>query len=346
MIGGKVGKNKNVLSYDFYGSYGVRGDMNVKYDTENLYNPSVYRPITPTNDTANYYQAPFYKGDSLSPEMNRLPQSSRLVGFGLKYRGIKFNYIHTLRTSHSSVGQSTNFYGYYDPLNYWGERIDRYSLDYTKSWKKLASTTYLSYLQYRLDNNSTFRLIYNVGDNGRVYKYAASDDINFEQILSYNITSNLELSGGFSFQYSGNLPVTNDLREPFDTDLYSPFSERVDFNDTVFGSFGINPVTFSNIAGFLQLYYKLKKFIFIAGGRYDHNSLYGSSFNPRLGVLFNANKKLSFRASYGEGFRAPSLYYTYHSLAYQTSEGIYYKNIPNEDVKPEQFLGIDFRDQV
>ena len=342
MIGGKVGKNKNVLKYNFYGSYSTRGDMNVKYDIENLYNPSLYPFIKPTNDTVNYYQAPFYKGDSLSPTLNSLPQSSRLIGFGLKYRGLKFNYTHSLRNSHSSIGQATNLYAYYDPLNYWGEQIDRYSLDYSKSWKKLASTTYLSYLHYRLDNNSTFRLIYDIGDNGRVFKYTASDDINFEEILTYNFTTNLEISGGFSFQYTGNLPVTNDLREPFDTDLYSPFSESVNYNDTVFGNFGLNPTTFNNVAGFLQLYYRLRKFIFIAGGRYDHHSIYGSSINPRIGILFNATKKLSFRSSYGEGFRTPSLYYTYKSVAYQTNNGIFYQTIPNPDVKPEQFRGIDF----
>jgi hemoglobin/transferrin/lactoferrin receptor protein len=342
MIGGKVGKNKNVLKYTFYGSYSVRGDMNVKYDMENLYNPSQYPFINPTNDTTNYYRAPFYKGDSLSPKMNNLPQSSRLIGIGFKYRGLNFNYTHTLRTSHSSIGQATNLYAYYDPLNFWGEKIDRYSLDYTKSWKKLASTTYLSYLNYRLDNNSTFRLIYDVGDNGRVYKYAASDDINFEEILTYNFTPNLELTGGFSFQLSGNLPITNDLREPFDTKLYTPFSESVNFNDSVFGNFGINPTNFSNVAGFLQLYYRLHKFIFIAGGRYDHHSIYGSSLNPRIGILFNASDKLSFRTSYGQGFRAPSLYYTYKSIAYKTTNGILYNTIPNPDVKPELFSGIDF----
>ncbi len=342
MIGGKVGKNKNVLKYTFYGSYSTRADMNIKYDTEDLYNPSLYSFINPTTDSVNYYQAPFYKGDSLSPKMNRLPQSSRLIGFGLTYRGLKFNYTHTLRSSHSSIGLATNLYAYYDPLNYWGDKIDRYSLDYTKSWKKLASTTYLSYLNYRLDNNSAFRLIYDVGDNGRVYKYAASDDINFEEILTYNLTPNLELTGGFSFQYSGNLPVTNDLREPFDTKLYTPFSESVNFNDSVFGNFGINPTNFNNVAGFLQVYYRLHKFIFIAGGRYDHHSIYGSSLNPRIGILFNATNKLSFRTSYGQGFRAPSLYYTYKSVAYKTKNGILYNTIPNPDVKPELFSGIDF----
>ncbi len=98
MIGGKIGKNKNILKYTFYGSYGVKGDMNIRYDMENLYNPSLYPFINPTNDSANYYEAPYYKGDSLSPEMNRLPQSSRLMGIGLQYRGLKVQ-LHTY-TSH------------------------------------------------------------------------------------------------------------------------------------------------------------------------------------------------------------------------------------------------------
>lgn len=42
-------------------------------------------------------------------------------------------------------------------------------------------------------------------------------------------------------------------------------------------------------------------------GRYDDYSDFGSTFNPQAKLLWRALDNLTFRASYGEGFRAPSL---------------------------------------
>jgi hemoglobin/transferrin/lactoferrin receptor protein len=335
-IGGKTGKNKNVIDYTFFGSNSYQKDMNVKYDIENLYNPSKY------GDSSAFLQAPYYKGDSSIPQMNNLSASSRLMGFGLKFRGLNFNYTHMFRKSHSSIGQIPSTYAYYDQESFWAEKIDRYSLSYSNQWGKLTSTTNLSYLHYRMDNNSSFRLIYEVGDEGRVYKYAASDDIQLDEVLSFNISPNLELTGGFSMQVSGNLPVTNDLNAPFDESKYKPFFESVNVSDSILGSFGYNPTNFYNTAGFAQLFYKLGQFSFIAGGRYDYNSIFGGSFNPRLGLLYKISDNLSVRSSYGQGFRAPSLYYAYNSVAYVIGDIVRYQSVPNTDLKPERFSSLDF----
>lgn len=335
-IGGKMGKNKNVIDYTFFGSNSYHKDMNVKYDIGNLYNPSKY------DNSDEYMLAPYYKGDSVNPQMNNLSASSRLMGFGLKFRGLNFKYTHMFRKSHSSIGQIPSTYAYYDQESFWAEKIDRYSLSYFNQWGKLTTTTNLSYLHYRMDNNSSFRLIYEVGDRGRVYKYAASDDIQLEEILAYNFNPNLELTGGFSMQLSGNLPVTNDLSQPFDESEYSPFDESISIEDPVLGSFGYNPTNFYNTAGFAQLFYKLGQFSLIAGGRYDYNSIFGGSFNPRLGLLYKISDGLSVRSSYGQGFRAPSLYYAYNSIAYTIGDVIRYQSIPNPDLKPERFSSLDF----
>ncbi|MBN2174627.1 MAG: TonB-dependent receptor [Bacteroidales bacterium] len=333
MIGGKVGKRKNVLEYSFYGSSGHYDDMNIKYDIPNLYNPNLY------GDSAQY--APNYKGDSTNPQLGRLPLNSRLLGFDLKFKGIRFIYSHMYRNSHSSIGQSTNRYAYYNPLSYWGEKIDRYAINYQYTWGKISSTTNLSYLQYRLDDQSSFQLIDDYGKQGKVYKYAASDDLFAEEILTWSIKSNLELTGGLSAQYSGNLPKTNDLNEPFETGKYKPFAESVDVADSVLGQFGFNPLVFHNLAGFIQIFYKVGKFSMIGGARIDEHSMFGSSMSPRIGFLYKLTDELSLRTSYGKGFRAPSLYYVYNSIAYATQDGIFYENVPNTDVSPEKFHEVD-----
>lgn len=339
MIGGKVGKNKNVLSYEFYGNYNEQADMNIKYDIENNYNPALYK-------TLNYLEAPFYKGDSTMPEFGRLPQSSNLIGFGMKYRGLRINYDHMSRKIHSSIGQSTNRYAYYDRTNYWGENIDRISASYANTWNKISSTTQFSYLAYNLDHNSSFRVIYDVGDKGVLYKYAASDDIYFDQILTYSVNTNLDFSAGFSSTVSGNLPKTNDLSEPFDPQDYRPFDETINASDPELGSFGFNPTNFYNIGAYLQMYYKYKRFTLLAGGRWDQHSLFGSNLSPKIGVQYKFSETLSVRSNYGQGFRAPSLYYVYNSLAYSVADdsgnkSIRYENVPNTDLKAEKFRAFE-----
>ncbi len=331
MIGGKVGKKKNILKYSFFGSSAKVEDMNIKYDISNLYNPAVY------DTTYSFLSQPYYKGDSTAPKMGDLPAKSGQVGFSLSYRDLTFSYTKMWRQIHSSIGQKTNIYAYYDPTNFWGENIQRYSLSYKKSWKKITNRTTLSYLSYRLNNASTFRMIFEAGDRGKLYKYAASDDILLDEVLNYNINSNFELTGGFSIQVSGNLPKTNDLVEPFEKSLYTPFSTDVNYHDPLTGKFGINPVNFYNVAGFLQLFYKLNKFTFVLGDRYDYNSLFGTKNNPRIAIMYKIKNNLSVRASYGTAFRTPSLYYAYSSLAYKDGDGIYYRTVPNPDIKPELF---------
>lgn len=46
---------------------------------------------------------------------------------------------------------------------------------------------------------------------------------------------------------------------------------------------------------------------FTVAGRYDDYSDFGSTFNPQMKVQWRATEALRFRASYGQGFRAPSL---------------------------------------
>lgn len=338
MLGGKFGKNKNVAEYSLYGNYLQQADMNVKYDVPGNYNPKLY--------SEDAYLQPFYRGTETAPAFEPLPQNSSLIGVGLKYRGFKSNYDHMERKTHSSIGQSTDLYGYYDPTAYWGESIDRFTLTYENSWGKITSSSQGSYLRYRMDNRSSFRLIADRGDQGVVYKYSASDDLFFDQILTWTVLENLELNGGFSLQYSGNLPKTNDLAAPFDKKAYPSFADQVDVSDSLLGNFGFNPTNFYNVAGYFQLFYKLGLLTLQGGLRWDEHSLFGSNLTPKIGAQYKVSDKLSLRANYGHGFRAPSLYYAYNSIAYPLEvngvQGIVYENIPNVDLKPERFRAFEF----
>ncbi|NTW51870.1 MAG: TonB-dependent receptor [Chlorobiaceae bacterium] len=50
---------------------------------------------------------------------------------------------------------------------------------------------------------------------------------------------------------------------------------------------------------------------FIAGVRFDDHSDFGSEFSPKIASVLRIDEHLKLRATYGEGFRAPSLYELY-----------------------------------
>jgi len=370
MVGGKLGKDRNILQYAIYGSRQDREDMNVVHSDFDLYNPLhtlVFDSATVDFGRGIEYSGeeffqrpreilnqqgfseeefveraffPLYRGGLTEPEMNSMPEGSRLLGIQLNYKGWSFGYHDMYRKTFSSIGLSPFFYSYALPLTFIGEHIRRGNLGYTKQLNKVKSTTVISYLQHQADNSSAMPANYNVSTNGISYLYAASDDILAEQILTYTPDKTWEIVAGASFQYSGNLPKTNELAEPFNPRDYRPFSIEKPEPDPRFGDFGYNPLRFSNIAGFGQIYYKKENVSIMAGLRIDRDSRYGATVNPRIAALYKIAENTSVRASFGTSYKAPASSVAYSSLgvAYEDeSEFNDYPISPNPNLNPEQF---------
>jgi hemoglobin/transferrin/lactoferrin receptor protein len=335
MIGGKIGKSKNVFSYALYGGNSIHRDMNVKYDRGYLYNPSLY------DSSYSFLDKPYFEGDSGSITMERMPNSSRTLGASFQWKGLRAEALGMSRSTHSSIGRDPSVFSYSNPQNTWAESIWRYRLSFGKKWKKISSESNLVWLNYRLDNQSTFGLLEQVGMSGSAYKYAASDDLIIEEQLTLVPISGLELAGGILYQVSGNLPLTNNLASPFKTDNYSPFSTDEITDTSAFKGFGINPVTFTKAGAYIQFFYQLNRFTFFGGYRMDYHSWYNLSHNPRLSVMYRNAKDLSLRASFSTGYREPSAYFTYFSLAEKSDEGLYYSVVPNTDLKPEKMIAAE-----
>lgn len=65
----------------------------------------------------------------------------------------------------------------------------------------------------------------------------------------------------------------------------------------------------------------------VLGMRFDDHSAAGSAVTPRAGITYSLGANAHLRASYGEGFRAPSLVELYYNGMYGTG---------NPDLKPER----------
>ncbi len=335
-IGGKVGRNKNVMTYSLFGGNTVQRKMNIQYDKDYLYNPSLY------DSTYSFLDEPYFRGDSSSILMNRMPLSSNILGVSFKWRGWTFQGLRMGRSAHSSIGRDPSVFRYNDPLNFWSESIQRYSLSYSRKWAKLFTESNLAWLNYRLSNQSSFGMLEKTGETGEAYKYSASDDILLEEQLTFLPAKGLELIAGLTYQYSGNLPVTNNLGSPFETDDYHPFSTDIIQDTSILGDFGYNPVTFHRGGAYLHFSYQIKRFTFFGGFRTEYHSLFDFSHSPRIALMYRPDKDLSFRASFSTGSRVPSLYYMYHSEAQREGNGVHYSIVPNTDLDPEKIISAEF----
>ncbi len=360
--GGKAGRNKKILTYNFYGSKSNFEQMNIFNDTS-VYNPldyfeqkgvtydyngTTYNPtqLTPQLisqigiDPSDLYKYN-YEGTYNEPEIRNIPVESHIVGLDLRYRGFGISYQNMFRKTHSSIGKTSYLYKYNNPQTYIGDIINRVTLSYNNDFSNINTTTNLSFMNYSMDVNSSYAVTFIPGYD-RVYQYSASNDIFAEEIVTY-FGDFFEITGGLSFQLSANLPATNYMFDPFEKEQFNKIIENpADFE--AYSAFGLNPYQFLNVSEFAHTYFEFKNLIVMGGIRHDYNSQYNSSsFNPRLAVLYKLNSKTSLRASYGRAFRAPSGNVVYNSLAFPVGEdSIVYVVIPNPDLQPEFFRAYEF----
>lgn len=370
MVGGKAGRNKNILQYSFYGSLTSQHDFNISKGYEEVYNPlhylqdrnykitvgeKTYEPLQVTDDLlskvtdgvnkfkSDYYPTS-YSGTVTMPEIETFPAESNLLGFSLNFRGVSLTFNNMYRKSHSSLGQSSYLFKYNNPQNFWGENISQTAITYTHPWTPvLSTTTNLSSLIYRMDNNSNLGVTFIKGAE-KVYRYSAGNDILFEQMFTVIPAPGIEVISGLSYQFSGNLPQTSYLYAPFNTDQYGSFSRTTEAADPVSKTFGLNPMTYHNFGLFSQTYYYFRKLRFMGGIRFDKNSVYGFSFSPRLAGMFIHNRKTSTRGSIGFAFKAPPASLAYQSLAYKAGrrlDSLMYMAIPNPDLAPEKYMSVE-----
>ncbi|WP_321366646.1 TonB-dependent receptor [uncultured Desulfuromusa sp.] len=90
--------------------------------------------------------------------------------------------------------------------------------------------------------------------------------------------------------------------------------------------------TIDNSAVFIQDDFQLLTGLQVTAGlRLDDHSDFGSEVSPRISLIYAIRDNLRFKASYGEGFRAPSLYELYVETINMQGDVM-----PNPDLNPER----------
>jgi vitamin B12 transporter len=100
--------------------------------------------------------------------------------------------------------------------------------------------------------------------------------------------------------------------------------ERVEVDDrSVFGT-NLDGVSQKTESSFFEVAHDLGRVRIDLGARYDDNDSFGSRLTPRIGLLVPVSERTRVRASWGEGFRAPSI------------GELFYPFSGNVDLEPEE----------
>jgi len=178
-------------------------------------------------------------------------------------------------------------------------------------------------------------------------KYSAFDDV-WEQTLGVSLFRNvrkysndafvMDASRAFydgrklKFDWQNNfyLANTNTLTFGVETEKEEAETEYYIFSET-FPFESILPLSSSKTTGvFIQDQFRLGSFFGTAGIRYDNHKRFGSAFTYRFApvyIIWETGTK--FKATVGNGFKAPSLYYLFDP------------SFGNPDLDPEKSIGWD-----
>lgn len=253
--------------------------------------------------------------------------------------GINYRYSSESTLIAMNGGNSkTNIYDNNSNLNtaifgYYG----RYS---GKFFDDLQSTTTLSYDSTELLEGSYFINKYTAYVPG--YKYSHSERYAAEETLNKQI-ENHNLTFGMSYESFKSTPMTIDLATP-------SISGTIYFAGSTIEA-PIYHITWNNKALYLQDQITFNDNLQLSlAGRYDRSSSYGSTFNPRLALIY-ANDTVTQKLIYSQGYLAPSNYQKYKIYGtplqpntlgdgntYQTDR----YRVANPDLKPEKSKNYEY----
>lgn len=196
----------------------------------------------------------------------------------------------------------------YKPASSSGDRYLRTSIDPHLSWVLPKNN--------KFQFNSRFLNVYRFGNGADIdaSSWVYSFDIQHQKWITFKNESNLVITAGLPFTVTTNK-----------SNLYSSFGSLVT----------------AIAAGYLQMEYKWKRLSVVAGGRYEIQKITDKLEKSlpifRAGINYNLGKATFLRASWGQGYRMPSLAERYVAASLVAGTFV----IPNRDLKPEQSWSLE-----
>lgn len=211
--------------------------------------------------------------------------------------------------------------GYYEDYMLWqASSIDFYQT-LTKATNKKRTVT--SALNYQLTNGSNIKLSAHYSENEHGSLKIANTGVQADPNLSKEEIQTFR--GQYTFI-------------PYNSSVLTIGAEH-NKEGSVSGRLKNGARSIANDVAYVEDEWSIYNYTLSFGGRYSNNSVFGGFFAPRVSLRYKATDKLTFRASYGRGYRAPSfieLFFDFnHSSLSYIVEG-------NTALQPEKSHGYNF----
>jgi outer membrane receptor protein involved in Fe transport len=225
--------------------------------------------------------------------------------------------------------------------NFFGHSVTMANMTYNKTIGKFQLNSFLVGSLYNLDPESSFRNVYTGLQTA--YLFSKGQMLKGEQIVTYTPNNTINLTAGITYENFFSNPRGHDLQSPIYNRTQRPIIVgSIQPNNSNGIRADIPELRYSNVGGFVQSQISLIEKIYLTiGGRYDYNSRYGGSFNPRAGLVYEVNKNLTTKLLYGSAFLAPSPLAAFDQFGtfFSTDNGTTYQSfffrLPNPNLKPQ-----------
>jgi len=316
-------------------------------DYSKLYKEDSLLDITSlTTGTFNTIYGPFTPVKAVTPKY-QAPLEAYNIYTGLHADDFSLSFFRSYSKVPTSYGANTRN-AVYNKDVFAAQSINMANASYKKSFGKITSTSTLTASEYKLDPRSNYRNLYTAMEPA--YKYSITSMIKGEEQIDYKASEKLRFTAGAGYESYYSIPQSTDLAKP------------VNSNDHINGAYlgtqayyrpeGLAAqfyfIRYHNVGTYFQTQYSPDEKIDITvGARYDINSRYGSTFNPRLGIVYKPSDRTTIKALFGSAFLAPApsdSYSQYGSFDTQDSGRsyhAYFLHLPNPDLKPLRSQNIE-----
>lgn len=283
--------------------------------------------------TFNTIFGPMTSSRPVSPAYD-IPMSAHSVQARLRAGGLVLALFQS-RSRISTTPAYTPDNGVYNPDAFNDNRLLVGSGTYTRPIGRVTSTSTLLFSRHELDPQSGYWNTYS--NMEKSYKYAYGSVAKAEEQISWKPAPSVTLTTGATFEHFFAIPQGADLNAPVQSrDMPGTILDTNIPDDFV-------KLHYDNTGAFAQMQYAMTPRVALTlGGRGDYNTQFGSTFNPRLGLVVRPTAITTLKVLYGTAYLAPSPFQTsaHYGSFYSTDGGKTYASaywhVPNPDLKPQR----------
>lgn len=294
-----------------------------------------------------------------TPRPFDLSAETKFIHLGLDAKSFQIGLVH-LSESHSSSMATRPEYNLYTEDAIYETLVESWFAKHTLERDRFSIQSSISRGYNEVTPDSNFQNTFTQYQRG--YKYGYGKTVKIEEQLNWSPSSRHQLVAGISYEDISELARTGDLPFKFNPDLPADLQGQYyvgtnildrDGNDlTVEQQFFY--VDYQNTAAYIQYQGNWDSLLLTLGFRFDDNTRYGSTTNPRAGIVWKPTSNWNVKLLYSEGYLAPSPYEAYRhygAFAPADSAGNYtndpdqvaglrgpFWHLPNPNLLPEELV--------